>query len=1032
MANSNRDDFCSTTIRTACDRVAGRCSICRRQTKGPSQEGPDKVSNVGEAAHICAAAPRGKRYDPNMTPEERKGIDNCIWLCKYHAGLIDTDDVTYTVDKLKQFKKEAEARAAAGLLKADGSPETDPLLALVPLGDKGARNVFQFNSGAVGLFGRGKEMDMLREFALGDDRDRFRWFAIAAAGGAGKTRLAYELQNELLATGEWTCVLLSNRAWGRLSELGALYPGKTLFIADYVAPHIRELGEWIKELSGEGHKRNAPLRLLLLERDTRDENGQVSWYESIVACDYENNRPYGEGCPYELEQIGPEAMPRLIRDFAGFSAEKAAAEGESVTALPPGDEEKVWEKLGEIDPVLERPLFAMILTDAWLRDPDAKRWGREELLREIVSREKAVLEKRIKAFHAPGNNALTDACLHLWMAATVMGTGGHVGAEKLLSLMPEEARVITRCAEAHAQELDSIDLKGHEKLLQTAGIFENGEIVPMLPDLIGEFFVYSELKSISLSRRIWKAAMEERDSAFEFFKRLLKDFGPMIAQKNDKEKDEYRRRLFPEDPGLDGRNTARYAWLLRDLFEEPNDIALRLLPEKSLVALAGSREGETDGNARVFNDAGSVCQDIGQHGLALEFFKKAVAASERANGKNDAFTAAVYNNIANVYQDMGDYGSALKYLKKSIKINGKALEKDHPDTAASYGNIALVYRAMGDCGSALEYNKKALGVREKALGPDHPDTATTYNNIALVYQDMGDYDSALEYSKKALDVREKTLGSDHPDTATAYNNIALVYYARGDCGYALEYYNKALGVREKALGTDHPDTATTYNNIALVYQDMGDYGSALEYHKKALDVCEKALGKGHPYTATAYNNIAQVYRAMGDYGSALEYSKKALGVREKVLGTDHPSTATTYNNIALVYQDMGDCGSALKYSKKALGVYEKALGTDHPSTAAAYNNIAQVYQDMGEFDKALEYNKKALAIKEKAPGPDHPSTATTYNNIGRLYLELGKPEEALPLLNKALDVFEARLGPEHPYTVGTRRAKAYAESLLRR
>lgn len=53
---------------------------CRCHTIGPSRESNRAVSNVGVAAHICAAAPGGKRYDVNMTPEERMDIENCLWL----------------------------------------------------------------------------------------------------------------------------------------------------------------------------------------------------------------------------------------------------------------------------------------------------------------------------------------------------------------------------------------------------------------------------------------------------------------------------------------------------------------------------------------------------------------------------------------------------------------------------------------------------------------------------------------------------------------------------------------------------------------------------------------------------------------------------------------------------------------------------------------------------------------------------------------------------------------------------------------
>ena len=117
----NRDNFSKETVHIAAKRVGYRCSFpgCPVATIGPSMEGPRKVSSNGVAAHICAAAPGGKRYDANMSTEERKGVENCIWMCQTHAHLIDTDDITYTAEKLRRWKADAEEAAAKELANVD-------------------------------------------------------------------------------------------------------------------------------------------------------------------------------------------------------------------------------------------------------------------------------------------------------------------------------------------------------------------------------------------------------------------------------------------------------------------------------------------------------------------------------------------------------------------------------------------------------------------------------------------------------------------------------------------------------------------------------------------------------------------------------------------------------------------------------------------------------------------------------------------------------------------------------------------------
>jgi len=112
---NNRDDFSQKTKNSLQRRAGNRCSNpeCRVPTDAPSEEGPDKVNSIGEAAHITAAAPGigARRYNPALKPEERRSIHNGIWLCANCADKIDKDDETYTVALLHEWKKKAEESA---------------------------------------------------------------------------------------------------------------------------------------------------------------------------------------------------------------------------------------------------------------------------------------------------------------------------------------------------------------------------------------------------------------------------------------------------------------------------------------------------------------------------------------------------------------------------------------------------------------------------------------------------------------------------------------------------------------------------------------------------------------------------------------------------------------------------------------------------------------------------------------------------------------------------------------------------------
>lgn len=112
MPKYKRDDFTQKTRDTLRLRAANSCSNpeCKILSLEPQKSNSTKVSDTGAAAHICAAAPGGPRYDPNMTVEERKSIDNAIWLCRHCSITIDNDPAAYPVELLYQWKKNAEFR----------------------------------------------------------------------------------------------------------------------------------------------------------------------------------------------------------------------------------------------------------------------------------------------------------------------------------------------------------------------------------------------------------------------------------------------------------------------------------------------------------------------------------------------------------------------------------------------------------------------------------------------------------------------------------------------------------------------------------------------------------------------------------------------------------------------------------------------------------------------------------------------------------------------------------------------------------
>ena len=603
------------------------------------------------------------------------------------------------------------------------------------LGQSEAKSLFEYNAEAVRLLGRAPEMEELKRFVSGDPGKPFSWWAITGPGAAGKTRLAYELQKQLLDEGEWDVAVISPALLDRYAreepDLSDACPCRTLFIVDYVQKHTEALALLVKRLSDPDLGRTTPLRLLLLERDIRDEDGRIAWLEQIWGTDHHVHDCFYGRTPAPLslsplraaENGEQDPLEALIRAFADKLCEGDEPEGRGLSPLPAGKEAYLRSRLEEIDPGLLRPLFAMILADAYVRDPETERWSREKLLAHIVDREWDMLGRRIAPFHHPNNRLLMDSFRLLWITATVLGAGDSpLSPERIKELLPRVWEALSKAAAKHEDKLESWTAGPEEALLQQSGLLAEGRVQPLRPDLLGEYLVLDALRrAVSAERNSFlSAVLSEFDAAMVFFGRVLDDYGALLL--ND---ERLLDAAFPSELQTEPEECALYARLLRSLFEQPRENAIRGRLCRQLSAFAARQQGEEEALARIFNDTASVLQA------------------------------------------MGDYQKALEYYDKALKVVETVLGPEHPSTATTYNNMAGVYQAMGDYPKALEYYEKDRRISETVLGPEHPSTATTYNNLALLYFEGHNLEEALRYSSQALAVFQRILGPDHPNTRTA-------------------------------------------------------------------------------------------------------------------------------------------------------------------------------------------------------------------------------------------------------------------------
>ena len=515
-------------------------------------------------------------------------------------------------------------------------------------------------------------------------------------------------------------------------------------------------------------------------------------------------------------------------------------------------------------------------------------------------------------------------------------------------------------------------------------------------------------EAISTLTEVDRNLAADNDTLYAVVERQIQTLQLGGAENNEKI-----RRLYCDIADAD---TTNIGWLIDTgnfLYEYAADHQAALGYFHKALASAEAQHGpRSEEVAKVMNNLGVVCNDLGEFSNALDYLQRALDIRLAVLGEENALTATTYENLGNAYLDSGDTAKALEYFRKALDINQKVLESDDPALAVSYNDLGNVFYSLGDYGKALEYLEKALEIQTKIYSGGHLHTAATLNNIGMLLSDKGDYQTALDNYFKALAIQEKIVGPGHPDIAISYNNIGSVYYYTGDFSKALEYFRKALDIRVAAFGEKHPSVGESYSNTGVTLTQLGNYDDARENLEKSLEIYKDVYGNDNEAISVTYINLADLSSNLGDFQKALEYQQKALEINLRLFGPDHPQVALSYNNIGTAYGDLGEPQKALEYLQKALDIRIKLLGNNHPYVASGYNNIGTIYNDLGNYDKALEYYHKA--IDSYSHNEENPECAQTYNNIGVALAKQGKDAEALDYKQKALEIREQVLGINHP------------------
>ncbi|MEE9351383.1 MAG: tetratricopeptide repeat protein, partial [Thiotrichaceae bacterium] len=573
------------------------------------------------------------------------------------------------------------------------------------------------------LIGRENDLQQLDSFF--DQDESFSWWVITGAGGIGKSRLVLEALISHQNT--WEVGFLPTEKLKKADALSQWQPkAPTIIVIDYAAEYAKPIEAWLDHFIQQEQSYPFPIRLLILEREIR----QQTWWDELTQSGsgalVRNEYLYTQA-PHELTLLTKQQQQTALQSFLDNL--------ESKITLPESDND-FWESLHTLSNE-GRPLFigmvAVAIADNGINH--IRKWDRQALLEGVLKHEEKMWDRQLASYN---DQQKTDT-LQLLAFNTV--TGGLLNTEDE-TLLDNALEALMKSGIASNDKELADYWESVTKLVGHQGGY-------LQPDIFAEFFVIRRWQeSTALANRTLKkyltiAYQLAPESTLAFITRCATD--------------------YPENKNA----WTWWSWLQSALKQDEQDKNETILNELAFsiigqLSLQGSYQyalaywlpplcevEDPKSKARALNLKAKQYHHIGKYDEALPLYEQSLTIQQEVGDKSGEGTTL--NNISQIYDARGDYETALDYLKQSLTIRQEIGDKSGEGTTLN--NISQIFKARGDYETALDYLKQSLTIQQE-IG-DKSGEGTTLNNISQIFKARGDYETALDYLKQSLTIRQE-------------------------------------------------------------------------------------------------------------------------------------------------------------------------------------------------------------------------------------------------------------------------------------
>ena len=382
----------------------------------------------------------------------------------------------------------------------------------------------------------------------------------------------------------------------------------------------------------------------------------------------------------------------------------------------------------------------------------------------------------------------------------------------------------------------------------------------------------------------------------------------------------------------------------------------------------------------IFLKKGSILEMTGDWEQAEVLYKKALSLARKT--ENSALLGNANNQLGHLLMLKGNYDEADSFLETAAAFFGS--NHDNRGTSNVYGNLGTLYFRQGKYEDAKLYFIRSIQLAQ--LYKHTSSNAQIVATLGLTYMNLGKYDDGIRWQQSQLDLCKKV--NDRQGMATLYVNMGIVYFEKGDFDNALKCYEKGLELSEE-LGNKQL-TAIAIGSIGNVWQRKGNFDMAMQNFQRDLELVEELGDKQG--IAIANGLIGELFSIIGEFDKAIEYLQRNLSISIE-LGY-RKGVAKALNSLGDIYYYKNDFNNSLDYYDRCITV-TRNIG-NKLVLGFSLAEKATVLLAMGKTSKATDNLKEATSLAKELNHPD--LLFDTKLIAAKIYHSEGKTSEARKML----------------------------------